>query len=128
MTPSAGSSDVAEVATGFLNALEAAAKTGEREPIYAFLAPDVDWVTPQRALVGVDEIRREHTWWNPPDKLDLEFERGELIELGDGRLASEVRQVYTLKKTGEFAYERLRRVELTVRDGKVSRYEMRSVA
>ncbi len=119
--------DIAEIATAFLTALEAAAKTGERDPLYPFLAPDAEWVTPQRDLVGVDEIRRELTWVGPSDKLDLAFERGELVELGEGRVASEVRQVYTVKATGEFAYTRLRRVELTVRDGKVSRYEMRSV-
>jgi hypothetical protein len=119
--------NIAEVATAFLTALEVAAKTGDRDPVYPFLAPDAEWVTPQRDLVGVDEIRRELTWIGPPDKLDLAFERGELVDLGEGRVASEVRQVYTLKATGEFAYTRLRRVELTVRDGKVSRYEMRSV-
>ena len=127
MTASPRSTELTEVANGFLAALEAAARTGEREPVYPFLAPDVEWVTPQRELVGVDKIRRELTWADPPDKLDLEFERGELVELGEGRVSSEVRQVYTLKATGEFAYTRLRRVELTVRDGKVSRYEMRSV-
>ena len=121
------STSIADVATGFLAALEVAAKTGDRDPVYPFLASDAEWVTPQRSLVGVDEIRRELTWVNPPDKLDLVFERGELVELGEGRVAMEVRQVYTLKATGEFAYTRLRRVELTVRDGKVSRYEMRSV-
>ena len=121
------SSDASEIATDFLTALEAAAKTGERDPVYPFLAPDVEWVTPQRALVGVDAIRRELTWGNPPDKLDLEFERGDLVHLGEGRVACDVRQVYTLKSTGELAYTRMRRVELTVRDGKVSRYEMRSV-
>ena len=121
------STSIADVATGFLAALEVAAKTGDRDPVYPFLASDAEWVTPQRGLVGVDEIRRELTWVNPPDKLDLVFERGELVELGEGRVAMDVRQVYTLKATGEFAYTRLRRVELTVRDGKVSRYEMRSV-
>ena len=121
------SADIAEIATGFLTALEAAATTGEREPVYPFLAADVEWVTPQRSLVGVDEIRQELTWGNPPDKLDLAFERGDLVLLGEGRVASDVRQVYTLKTTGEFAYARTRRIELTVRDGKVSRYEMRSV-
>ena len=121
------STDTAEIATAFLTALEAAAKTGDRDPVYPFLAPDAEWVTPQRDLVGVDEIRRELTWVNPPDKLDLVFERGELVELGEGRVAMDVSQVYTLKATGEFAYRRLRRVELTVRDGKVSRYEMRSI-
>ena len=121
------STDTAEIATAFLTALETAAKTGDRAQVYPFLAADAEWVTPQRDLRGVDEIRRELTWVNPPDKLDLVFERGELVELGEGRVASEVRQVYTVKATGEFAYTRLRRVELTVRDGKVSRYEMRSV-
>ena len=121
------STDIAEIATAFLAALEVAAKTGDRDPVYPFLAPDAEWVTPQRDLVGVDEIRRELTWVDPPDKLDLVFERGELVELGEGRVAMDVRQVYTLKATGEFAYTRLRRVELTVRDGKVSRYEMRSI-
>ena len=87
--------DIAEIATAFLTALEAAAKTGERDPLYPFLAPDAEWVTPQRDLVGVDEIRRELTWVGPSDKLDLAFERGELVELGEGRVASEVRQVYT---------------------------------
>ena len=121
------STDIAEIATGFLTALEAAAKTGERDSIYPFLAADVEWVTPQRELVGLDEMRRELTWDNPPDKLDLEFEPGEWVHLGDDRVASDVQQVYKLKATGEFAYTRRRRVELTIRDGKVSRYEMRSV-
>jgi len=119
--------EIAEIATDFLTALEAAATTGERDPVYLFLAADVEWVTPQRSLFGLDAIRAELTWGNPPDKLDLAFERGELVLLGEGRVASDVRQIYTLKTTGEFAYTRLRRVELTVRDGKVSRYEMRSV-
>jgi len=119
--------EIAEIATDFLTALETAAKTGERDPVYPFLAADAEWVTPQRDLVGIDEIRRELTWVNPPDKLDLEFERGEWVHLAEDRVASDVQQVYTLKATGEFAYTRRRRVELTVRDGKVSRYEMRSV-
>ena len=121
------STDTAEIATAFLTALETAAKTGDRAQVYPFLAADAEWVTPQRDLRGVDEIRRELTWVNPPDKLDLVFERGELVELGEGRVAMDVHQVYTLKATGEFAYRRLRRVELTVRDGRVSRYEMRSI-
>ena len=84
------STDTAEIATAFLAALEVAAKTGDRDSVYPFLAPDAEWVTPQRDLVGVDEIRRELTWVNPPDKLDLVFERGELVELGEGRVAMDV--------------------------------------
>ena len=67
------------------------------------------------------------TWWNPPDKLDLEFERGELIELGDGRLAVRGAPGLHAEGDGRVRVQRRRRVELTVRDGKVSRYEMRSV-
>jgi hypothetical protein len=119
--------DIAEIATDFLTALEAAATTGERAPVYPFLAADVEWVTPQRSLFGLDAIKEELTWADPPDKLDLAFERGDLVLLGEGRVASDIRQNYTLKTTGEFAYTRVRRVELTVRDGKVSRYEMRRV-
>ena len=119
--------DIAEIATDFLTALEAAATTGERDPVYPFLAADVEWVTPQRSLVGLDAVREELTWGIPPDKLDLVFERGDLVLLGEGRVSSDIRQIYTLKTTGEFAYARTRRVDLTVLDGKVTRYEMRSV-
>jgi hypothetical protein len=38
-----------------------------------------------------------------------------------------VQQVYRLKETGEFAYERRLRIELTVQDGKIGRYEVRVV-
>ena len=69
--------DIAEIATAFLTALEAAARPVSAT-LYPFLAADVEWVTPQRSLVGLDAIREELTWGNPPDKLDLTFERGEL--------------------------------------------------
>jgi hypothetical protein len=38
-----------------------------------------------------------------------------------------VHEVYRLKETGEVAYERDRVVELTIRDGKIRRYEMQIV-
>ncbi len=116
-----------EVAGQFLAALEAAAQSGDREAVYPLLAPDVEWVTPKRILRGIDEIREELTWGSPPDKLDLEFEAGDWRDLGDGRVACDVHQVYRWKETGEVSYERDRRIEVTIRDGKISRYEMRSV-
>ena len=116
-----------EVAGQFLAALEAAAQSGDREAVYPLLAPDVEWVTPKRILRGIDEIREELTWGSPPDKLDLEFEAGDWRDLGDGRVASDVHQVYRWKETGEVSYERDRRIEVTIRDGKISRYEMRIV-
>lgn len=121
------STDIVEIATGFLTALEAAATTGERDSLYPFLATDVEWVTPQRELVGIDAVKGELTWGSPPEKLDLEFERGDWVHLAEGRVASDVRQVYRLKTTGEFAYRRTRRIELAIRDGKISHYEMRNV-
>ena len=116
-----------EVAGQFLAALEAAAQSGDREAVYPLLAPDVAWVTPMRILRGIDAIREARTWGSPPDTLDLEFEAGDWRDLGDGRVACDVHQVYRWKETGEVSYERDRRIEVTIRDGKISRYEMRIV-
>jgi ketosteroid isomerase-like protein len=119
--------DDLEVARRFQVALEAAARSGDREAVYPFLAANVEWVTPKRTLNGIDEVREELTWGSPPENLDLEFEEGQMVDLGDGRLISDIHEVYRVKGTGEFAYERNRQIELTVRDGKISRYEMRIV-
>jgi ketosteroid isomerase-like protein len=121
-----GAEDV-EVAGRFLAALEAAAESGDREAVYPLLAPDVEWVTPKRTLRGIAEIGEELTWGSPPEKLDLEFQAGDWVDLGDGRVACDVHQVYRWKETGEVSYERDRRIELTMRDGKIGRYEMRIV-
>jgi ketosteroid isomerase-like protein len=121
-----GAEDV-EVAGRFLAALEAAAESGDREAVYPLLAPDVEWVTPKRTLRGIDEIGKELTWASPPENLDLEFEAGDWVDLGDRRVACDVHQVYRWKETGEVSYERERRIELTIRDGKIGRYEMRIV-
>jgi hypothetical protein len=119
--------DEIEIAGRFQTVLVAAAKTGNWEAVYPFLATDVEWVTPKRTLQGIDQVREDLIWGSPPDNLDLEFEVGEWVELGGGRVASEVRQIYRLKGSGDFAYERNRRIELTIRNGKIGRYEMRIV-
>jgi ketosteroid isomerase-like protein len=116
-----------EVAGAFLAALEEAAKSGDREAVYPLLAPDFEWVTPKRTLHGIDEIRQELTWGSPPEKLDLEFQAAEWVDLGDLGVACDVHEIYRWKETGEVSYERDRRIELTIRDGKISRYEMRIV-
>jgi ketosteroid isomerase-like protein len=116
-----------EVAGQFLAALEAAAEGGDREAVYPLLSPDVEWVTPKRTLLGIDEIREELTWGSPPENLDVEFDAGDWVDLGDLRVACDVHQVYRWKETGEVSYERDRRIELTIRDGKIARYEMRIV-
>ena len=121
-----GAEDV-EVASRFRVALEAVAKTGAREALYPFLAPDVEWVTPQRRLIGINAVKEELTWGSPPEALDIDFDLGDWKDLGDGRLVSDVHEVYRMKETGDFAYERDRRIELTIRDGKISRYEMQII-
>jgi hypothetical protein len=119
--------DEIEIARRLQTVLVAAAKTGNREGVYPFLAPDVEWVTPKRTLQGIEQVRDELIWGSPPHNLDLEFEVGEWVDLGGGRVASEVHETYRLKGSGDFAYERNRRIELTIRNGKISRYEMRIV-
>jgi ketosteroid isomerase-like protein len=119
--------DDLEIARRFRIALEAAAKSGDREALYPFLAADVEWVTAKRTLHGIDEVKEELIWGSPPENLDLEFEVAEWAELGDGRVVSDVHEVYRVKATGDFAYERKRQIELTIRDGQISRYEMRIV-
>jgi hypothetical protein len=116
-----------ELVTRFLQALEAAAKTGDRDPVYPFLADDVEWVTPKRTLSGIEEVRQELTWVTPPENLDVEFEQGQTEDLGDGQIALDVHQIYRMKGTGDFAYARDRRLDLIVREGRIARYEMRII-
>jgi ketosteroid isomerase-like protein len=112
---------------GVSGSLEEAAESGDREAVYPLLAPDVEWVTPKRTLRGIDEIREELTRSLPPENLDLEFQADDWVDLGDRRLACDVHQVYRWKETDDVSYERDRRIELTIRDGKIGRYEMRIV-
>jgi hypothetical protein len=117
--------DDIDVAERFRVALEDAVRTGDREAVYTLLAPDVEWVTPQRTLHGLDEMRQEWTWGSSPENFDYEFAEGEWLDRDDGCLVCEAREVYRVKNTGDFAYARTLRVELTIRDGKIYRYELR---
>jgi hypothetical protein len=116
-----------EVASGFLAALEEAARSGNREPVFLWLAPDVEWVIPARTLQGIDEVREKHTWGYPPEHFDVEFEAGEWVDLGGGRLSCDLREIYRWKETGEPAQHQDRRIQVEIRQGKVRRYEMRVV-
>lgn len=111
----------------FLAVLAEAARTGDRNSIYELLDPDVEWLTPKRDVRGIDEARDALIWIRPPDNLDVEFAEPELTDLGDGRIVSDVQETYRVKGTGDYAYVRARRIDLTIRDGKVARYEMRVV-
>jgi ketosteroid isomerase-like protein len=117
-------SESVEVAERFRVALEAAVRTGERDAVLALLAPDVEWVTPQRTLHGITDMQENWNWGSSPESFDYAFEEGEWTDDGEGRLVCEVRQVYRVRETGDFAYERMRRVRLTVHDGKIGRYEI----
>jgi hypothetical protein len=117
--------DELELARGFFNALEEAAKSGDLEQVYPFLAEDVEWMP--RALSGIEEMRKQEMWGSPPEKLDIEFEKGEIQDLGNHRFVLDVRQLYRMKGTGDLAYTRDRQVEITVGDGKVTRYDMKIV-
>jgi len=46
---------------------------------------------------------------------------------GQGQAAVQVHQVYKVKDSGDFAYERDLRIEITIRNGKIGRYEIRTV-
>jgi hypothetical protein len=115
------------IANQFRAVLEIAAKTGDREAVYAFLAPDIEWVMPVRTLEGINQVREQLIWGAPPEHLDQEFQMGDWADLGAGRVACDVHQVYRRKKTGEFAYERDLRIELLIQDTKIIRYEMQVV-
>ena len=121
------SSDELVIADRFRAALEQAVGTGDHEAVLELLDPDVEWVTPQRTLRGVDEVRRWRVWGSSGKSFDFEFGEGEWVDHGDGRVVCDVHQVYRVKETGDFAYERERHIELTIRNGLISRYEMRSV-
>jgi hypothetical protein len=116
-----------QVARQFLAALGTVAITGERDGLYLWLTSDVEWVTPMRVLTGIDEMRADFTWVTPPANFDLEFEIGELTDLGGGRIHTSIRELYRLKTTGQIAHALDRRIELEIRDQKVARYEMRIV-
>jgi hypothetical protein len=121
------STDDLELARRFLDALAVAARTGDRDGVYPLLAADVEWVTQQRDLRGIGEVRGELLWVSPPGNLDIDFEEPDLTDLGGGRVVSDVHEIYRMKGTGAFAYARERRIELTIRDGTVARYEMQVV-
>jgi len=114
-----------EIAQHFGTALEGAARTGDWTAVYPLLAADIEWVTPRRTLSGIAELEHDRIWGYPPEHLDLEFEVGDWADLGGGRAAIDVRQIYRMKGSGDFAYQRDLHIEVLIRGGKISRYEIR---
>jgi hypothetical protein len=72
-------------------------------------------------------VREELTWITAPENFDLDFEVTQMRDLGGGRIVTDVHELYRIKSTGEVAHTRDRQIELTIRDAKVARYEMRIV-
>ena len=116
-----------EAAAQFGSALEHAATSGDWAGVYSHLTPDVVWVTPKRTLNGIDEVKHDLTWGAPPDDLDVEFQVGPWLDLGEHQAAVDVHEIYRLHGASEAAYERDRRLRVTICDGKVARYEMEIV-
>jgi hypothetical protein len=114
-----------DTAHQFRSAAESALRTGDFGPVVALLAPDVECVTPQHSRQGAEAVTDELSQARPAETLDVEFENGDWKALGHGRYACEVHVLFRSKATGELSFGRDRSFELTVRDGKVSRYAMR---
>ena len=114
-----------DTAQQFQSAVEAALRTGDFGPVAAFLAQDVECVTPQHSLSGPEAMIEELSRARPAGRLDVELESGDWKRRGDGRYSREIRALFRSQETGELSYSRDRSFELTIRDGKVSRYEMR---
>lgn len=118
--------DVA-VARQFLEALVAAANTGNHDGLYPLLADDVEWLTPLRTLRGIEEVRDQPSWpWLASrTNLQVDIEETDTMDLGGGRVTTDFREIYRTKNTGDFAYARGHRVELTIRGDKIARCELR---
>jgi hypothetical protein len=114
-----------ETAQQFQSAVEAALNTGDFGQVVPLLAPDVECITPQLSLYGVEAMVEELNRQRPSERFEIEFESGDWKRVGDGRYSREIRVLVRRKETGELSYSRDRSFNLTIRAGKVSRYEMR---
>ena len=93
--------------------------------------PEVEWVLPKQTLRGIEQVR---DYYGPAgddgdrfENLDVAEERGELDDVGDGHVVAINRYVYRWKDSGEIAYERRARLEYSIRNGKIVRYEARQL-
>jgi ketosteroid isomerase-like protein len=115
-------SDVAVVQT-----FRAAIFAGDEEAAVSLLAPEVEFVRLGTTMRGIEEVRSGYLRGGtlPPqsEDLDMEFDPGELEDLGDGRVGATNHQVFRRKDSGEFACEQHARVVYEIRDGKIVRYD-----
>ncbi|HLG07914.1 MAG TPA: nuclear transport factor 2 family protein [Gaiellaceae bacterium] len=98
----------------------------DTEAAAALLAADLEWVVVSgESLRGIEEVRKYYAGSGSggPENLDVEFDPGELEDLGDGHVSALNHQIYRWKETGELAHERWARIEYTIREGRIVRYE-----
>jgi len=98
----------------------------DTEAAAPLLAADVEWVVVSgESLHGIGEVRKYYAGSGSggAENLDVEFDPGELEDLGDGRVSAVNHQIYRWQETGELAYERRARVEYTIRGSRIVRYE-----
>jgi hypothetical protein len=112
----------------------------ERSTVDDVLAENVEWVVPKgggtTTLTGIDAVLEWYTGGGVADEgvpedlesLDVSEERGELEDIGEGRVGSLNRLTYTSKDSGEVAYVRTARLVYTVRGGKIVRYELENLS
>ena len=112
-----------ELARRFANALG----SRELEAICAFLAGDAEWVTDRRTLRGLSEIRGKlgEKSGESHENLDPEVGSVEWDDGEDGRVVCRYRFSLLWKQTGEVAAASNVREEVTIRGGKIVRYERR---
>ena len=112
----------------------------ERPTVDDVLAENVEWVVPKgggtTTLTGIDAVLEWYTGGGVADEgvpedlesLDVSEERGELEDIGEGRVGSLNRLTYTSKDSGEVEYVRTARLVYTVRGGKIVRYELENLS
>jgi ketosteroid isomerase-like protein len=100
---------------------------GDEDAAISLLAPDVEFVRLGTAMRGIDEVRegylRGGTMQPQPEDLDMDFDPGELEDMGEGRVGATNHQVFRSKESGEVVNEQYARVEYEIRDGKIARYD-----
>jgi ketosteroid isomerase-like protein len=114
-----------ETAQRFQAAAQVAMQTGDFDAVVALLAGDVEVVLPQHTVHGVDAFTEELGRARPSERFELEFEDGGWQELGNERYFCAMRVHFRSTVSEGDSYSRDRSFELTISDGKVSRYEMR---
>jgi ketosteroid isomerase-like protein len=73
----------------------------DTEAAAALLAPDLEWVVVSgESLRGIDEVRKYYAGSGSggPENLDVEFDPGELEDLGDGHVSALNHQIYRWRK------------------------------